>query len=182
MAENASDVQLFAVDLTPTETAEDTISGGVNKTFRPYDQSQQFLIPPSLDDWLPEGHLARFVSDLVEEVLDLGPFLSAYKEVRGYPPYDPRLMLKLLLYGYVTGTRSSRAIERACTDVVAFRWLAANQSPDFRSIARFRRRHLTALRELFGVSLGLCRQAGMVRLGTVALDGTKVRADASRRK
>jgi transposase len=182
MAENASDVQLFAVDLTPTETTEDPVAGGVNKTFRPYDQSQQFLIPPSLDDWLPEGHLARFISDLVDDVLDLEPFLAAYKEPRGFPPYDPRLMLKLLLYGYVTGTRSSRAIERACTDVVAFRWLAANVAPDFRSIARFRRRHLVALRELFGVSLGLCRQTGMVRLGTVALDGTKVRANASRRK
>ena len=182
MAENASDVQLFAVDLTPTETTEDPVAGGVNKTFRHYDQSQQFLIPPSLDEWLPEKHLARFISDLVEDVLDLGPFLAGYKEVRGFPPYDPRLMLKLLLYGYVTGTRSSRAIERACVDVVAFRWLAANQAPDFRSIARFRRRHLVALRELFGVSLGLCREAGMVRLGTVALDGTKVRANASRRK
>jgi transposase len=182
MAENASDVQLFAVDLTPIETDENPLSAGVNKTFRHYDQSQQFLIPPSLDDWLPEGHLARFISDLVEDVLDLGPFLSAFKEARGYPPYDPRLMLKLVLYGYVTGTRSSRAIERACTDVVAFRWLAANAAPDFRSIARFRRRHLVALRELFGVSLGLCRQAGMVALGTVALDGTKVRANASRRK
>jgi transposase len=182
MADDLRDEQLFAVDLTPIETEEDLRSGGVNKTFRHYDQSQQFLIPPSLDDWLPDRHLARFISDLVEEVLDLGPFLAGYKEPRGFPPYDPRLMLKLVLYGYVTGTRASRAIERACTDVVAFRWLAANQAPDFRSIARFRRRHLTALRELFGVSLGLCREAGMVRLGTVALDGTKVRANASRRK
>jgi len=182
MADDLRDEQLFAVDLTPIETEGEPLSGGVNKTFRHYDQSQQFLIPPSLDDWLPEGHLARFISDLVEGVLDLEPFLAGYKEVRGFPPYDPRLMLKLVLYGYVTGTRSSRAIERACTDVVAFRWLTANAAPDFRSIARFRRRHLTALRELFGVSLGLCKQAGMVRLGTVALDGTKVRANASRRK
>src|SRR5487761_2372368 len=182
MADDLRDEQLFAVDLTPIETEGDPLSGGVNKTFRHYDQSQQFLIPPSLDEWLPDGHLARFISDLVENVLDLGPFLTAYKEVRGYPPYDPRLMLKLLLYGYVTGTRSSRAIERACSDVVAFRWLAANVAPDFRSIARFRRRHLVALRALFGVSLGLCKQAGMVRLGTVALNGTKVRANASRRK
>jgi transposase len=182
MADDLFDEQLFAVDLTPIESAEEPGSGGVLKTFRHYDQSQQFLIPPSLDDWLPDGHLARFISDLVEDVLDLGPFLAGYKEARGFPPYDPRLMLKLLLYGYVTGTRSSRAIERACTDVVAFRWLAANAGPDFRSIARFRRRHLVALRELFGVSLGLCREAGMVRLGTVALDGTKVRANASRRK
>jgi transposase len=182
MADDLRDEQLFAVDLTPIATDEEPVAGGVHKTFRHYDQSQQFLIPPSLDDWLPEGHLARFISDLVEDVLDLGPFLAGYKEPRGFPPYDPRLMLKLVLYGYVTGVRSSRAIERACTDVVAFRWLAANAAPDFRSIARFRRRHLVALRELFGVSLGLCREAGMVRLGTVALDGTKVRANASRRK
>ncbi len=182
MADDLVDVQLFAVDLTPIEVVEEPLSGGVNKTFRHYDQSQQFLIPPSLDEWLPENHLARFISDLVENVLDLGPFLASYKEARGFPPYDPRLMLKLVLYGYVTGTRSSRAIERACVDVVAFRWLAANAAPDFRSIARFRRRHLVSLRALFGVSLGLCREAGMVRLGTVALDGTKVRANASRRK
>ncbi|MGH9101085.1 MAG: IS1182 family transposase [Acidimicrobiales bacterium] len=154
----------------------------MNKTFRHYDQSQQFLIPPSLDEWLPENHLARFVSDLVEDVLDLGPFLASYKEVRGFPPYDPRLMLKLLLYGYVTGTRSSRAIERECADSVAFRWLAANATPDYRSIARFRRRHLPALRELFRTSLSCCQGAGMVSLGRVALDGTKVRASASRRK
>src|SRR5665213_3834757 len=182
MADDLRDEQLFTVDLAPIEVEEDPCSGGVNKTFRHYDQSQQSRIPTRLDDWLPEGHLARFISDLVEDVLDLEPFLAGYKEPRGFPPYDPRLMLKLVLYGYVTGVRSSRGIERACTDVVAFRWLAANAAPDFRSIARFRRRHLTALRELFGVSLGLCRQAGMVRLGTVALDGTKVRADASRRK
>jgi transposase len=182
MADSHRDVQLFDADLTPAETGDDARSGGVNKTFRHYDQSQQFLIPPSLNDWLAENHLARFVSDLVEEVLDLGPFLAAYKEARGYPPYDPRLMLKLLIYGYVTGTRSSRGIEKACSDVVAFRWLSANTAPDFRSIARFRRRHLVALRELFQASLGLCKQAGMVRLGRVALDGTKVRANASRRK
>ena len=182
MADDLVDVQLFAVDLTPIEGEHEPGPGGVQKTFRHYDQSQQFLIPPSLDEWLPENHLARFISDLVENVLDLGPFLASYKEPRGFPPYDPRLMLKLVLYGYVTGTRSSRAIERACTDVVAFRWLAANAAPDFRSIARFRRRHLVPLRALFGVSLGLCREAGMVRLGSVALDGTKVRANASRRK
>ena len=182
MVDDHRDEQLFAVDVTPLETEEETPTGGVNKTFRHYDPHQQFLVPPSLDDWLPENHLARFVSDLVEEVIDLEPFLASYKEVRGFPPYDPRLMLKILLYGYSTGVRSSRAIEKACSGDVAFRWLAANEAPDFRSIARFRRRHLTALRELFRTSLLLCKEAGMVRLGTVALDGTKVRANASRRK
>jgi len=154
----------------------------VGKTFRSYDPNQVLLLPPSLDDWLPEGHPARFVSELVDEVLDLGPFVAAHTEVRGAPPYDPRLMLKLVIYGYVSGVRSSRAIERRCHDDVAFRFLAANTAPDFRSVARFRRRHLTALKGLFAQVLGLCEKAGMVRLGRVALDGTKVRANASRRK
>ena len=154
----------------------------VDKTFRPYDPNQVFLLPPSLNDWLPEGHLARFVAELVDEVLDLAPFLAAYTEVRGAPPYDPRLMLKLVIYGYVSGVRSSRAIERRCHDDVAFRFLAANTAPDFRSLSRFRRRHLEALKGLFTQALGLCQKAGMVRLGRVALDGTKVRANASRRK
>lgn len=154
----------------------------MDKTFRAYDPHQVFLLPPSIDDWLPEGHLARFVSELVEDVLDLGPFLAVYTEARGFPPYDPRLMLKLLLYGYTTGVRSSRGIEKRCHDDVAFRFLAANQAPDFRSIARFRRRHLEALAGLFVEVLALCQAAGMVKLGRVALDGSKVRANASRRK
>lgn len=154
----------------------------VDKTFRAYDQHQVLLLPPSLDEWLPEDHLARFVSELVEETVDLEPFLASYTEGRGFPPYDPRLMLKLLIYGYVTGVRSSRRIEKACHDDVAFRFLAANATPDHRSIARFRRRHLPALKGLFLQSLLLCRKAGMVRMGRVALDGSKVRANASRRK
>jgi transposase len=154
----------------------------VDKTFRSYDPHQVLLLPPSLDDWLPEGHLGRLVSELVEEVLDLEPFLAAHTEARGFPPYDPRLMLKLLIYGYTTGVRSSRAIERRCHDDVAFRFLAANAAPDHRTIARFRRRHLDALKGLFVEVLKLCGAAGMVRLGRVALDGSKVRANASRRK
>lgn len=158
------------------------MGGRVDKVFRAYDPGQAFLMPPSLDEWLPEDHLARFVSELVDEVLDLEPFLAAYVEARGFPPYDPRLMLKILIYGYTTGVRSSRRIERRCHDDVAFRFLAANQAPDFRSVARFRRRHLEALEALFVEVLALCREAGMVRLGRVALDGSKVRANASRRK
>jgi transposase len=127
----------------------------VDKTFRAFDPQQLLLLPPSLDDWLPEGHLARFVADLVDHVLDLGPVLADYTEKRGYPPYDPRLMLRLLIYGYTTGVRSSRAVERKCVDDVAFRFLAADQAPDFRSIARFRRRHLDALAGLFLQSLRL---------------------------
>src|SRR5512144_3090285 len=154
----------------------------VEKTFRRYGQDQSFLMPPSLGDWLPEGHLARFVSELVEEVLDLSPFLASYTEARGYPPYDPRLMLKILLYGYTTGVRSSRTVEMRCHDDVAFRFLAANTAPDFRSVARFRKRHLAALEALFTEALTLCRAAGMVTMGRVALDGSKVRANASRHK
>lgn len=139
-------------------------------------------MPPSLNEWLPDGHLARFVAELVDEVLDLGPIVDDYTERRGYPPYDPRLMLRLLIYGYATGVRSSRAMERKCVDDVAFRFLAADQAPDFRSISRFRRRHLDALADLFVQSLHLAQKLGMVKMGRVALDGTKLQANASRHK
>jgi transposase len=154
----------------------------VVKVFRAFDPGQDLLLPPSLDDWLPAEHLARFVAELVDEHLDLSRFREAHTEAKGAPPYDPRLMVRLLLYGYCTGVRSSRRLEAACTDVVAFRWLAAGTAPDFRSIARFRKRHLSALGHLFVQALALCQAAGMVKLGRVALDGTKVRANASRRK
>ncbi|WSD96674.1 IS1182 family transposase [Streptomyces sp. NBC_01474] len=154
----------------------------VDKRFRAFDPHQALLLPPSLDDWLPEGHLARFVADLVDDVLDLGPVLADYTEKRGYPPYDPRLMVRLLIYGYTTGIRSSRAIERKGADDVAFRFLAAGQEPDFRSISRFRRRHLDALADLFTQSLHLAQKLGMVKMGRVALDGTKLQASASKHK
>src|SRR3954454_22326729 len=139
-------------------------------------------MPPSLNEWLPEGHLARFVAELVDEVLDLSAIHASYTEMRGFPPYDPRLMVRLLVYGYSAGVRSSRAIERKCVDDVAFRFLAADCAPDFRSIARFRRRHLDALVDLFGQALQLAQRLGMVKLGRVALDGTKLHANASRHK
>lgn len=154
----------------------------VDKTFRPYNPDQVLLLPPSLDDWLSAEHLARFVAELVDEHLDLSRIHAAYTEGRGAPPFDPRLMVRLLIYGYTTGVRSSRAIERRCVDDVPFRWLAAGAAPDYRSIARFRKRHLSALAQLFLQALTLCQAAGMVRLGRVALDGTKVRANASKRK
>ncbi|MGR8007503.1 IS1182 family transposase [Streptomyces hypolithicus] len=154
----------------------------MDKRFRAFDPHQVLLLPPSLDHWLPEGHLARFVADLVDDVLDLGPVLAGYTEKRGFPPYDPRLMVRLLIYGYTTGIRSSRAIERKCVDDIAFRFLAADQAPDFRSISRFRRRHLDALADLFTQSLHLAQKLGMVRMGRVALDGTKLEASASRHK
>ena len=140
------------------------------------------LLPPSLDDWLAAEHLARFIAELVDEHLDLSRIRAAYTEGRGGPPYDPRLMVRILLYGYTIGVRSSRAIEVKCSDDVAFRWLAAGAGPDYRAIARFRKRHLSALGHLFVQALALCQAAGMVRLGRVALDGTKVRANASKRK
>lgn len=140
------------------------------------------LLPPSLDDWLPEVHLARFVAELVDEVLDLSPVLAGYTDKRGFPPYDPRLMLRLLIYGYTTGVRSSRAIERKCVDDVAFRYLAVGAGPDYRSISRFRRRHLDALADLLTQSLHLAQRLGMVKMGRVALDGTKLQANASKHK
>jgi transposase len=155
---------------------------GEEKTFRPYDPDQVLLLAPVLREWLPEGDLAHFVSDLVETALDLGPVYAAYEEERGYPPYDPRLMLKLLVYGYANGVMSSRKLEAATYRDVAVRMLCADQHPDYRSIARFRARHLEALSELFVQTLRLCRQARLVGLGTLAVDGTKLRANASRHK
>jgi transposase len=116
----------------------------------------------------------------VDEVLDLGPVLADYTDKRGYRPYDPRLMLRLLVYGYTAGLRSSRAIERSCAGDIAFRYLAADQAPDFRSISRFRRRRLNALTDLFTQSLHRAEKLGMVKMGRVALNGTKLEANASK--
>jgi transposase len=151
------------------------------KTFRPYDPDQLLVLPPSLREWLPEDHLVYFVSDLVEQ-LDLSAIYAAYTEERGYPPYHPVLMTKLLLYGYAVGIYSSRKLARECTDDVAFRVLSAGDAPDFRTIAAFRRRHLDALSALFLQVLQLCRQAGLAKLGHVAIDGTKLKANASKHK
>ncbi len=155
---------------------------GDRKAFRSYDPDQVLLMAPVLQEWVPEGDLAHFVSDLVESALDLSLIYAAYEEERGYPPYDPRLMLKLLIYGYANGVASSRKLEAATYRDVAVRMLCAGQHPDYRSIARFRKRHLEALSELFVQALRLCKQARMVGLGTLALDGTKLRANASRHK
>lgn len=124
-----ADDGLFTVDSVAPVFGPKTV---VDKRFRMFDPHQVYLMPPSLDEWLPEEHLARFVADLVDEVLDLGPILASYTEKRGFPPYDPRLMVRLLIYGYTTGVRSSRAVERKCVDDVAFRYLAAGQGPDYR--------------------------------------------------
>jgi transposase len=149
--------------------------------FRPYDLDQ-LILPPDLREWLPEAHLANFIIDVVAG-LDLSPIIKAYDASRGgQPPLDPRLMVGLLLYGYCVGMTSSRKIERATYDSVPFRVIAADQHPDHDTIAEFRRRHLPALAELFVQVLRLCQAAGLVKLGHVALDGTKMRANASRHK
>ena len=139
------------------------------------------LLPPSLEDGLPEGHLARFLSDGVGE-LDLRPIYQSYedKDGRGQAAYQPLLMLKVLFYGYCMGIASSRKIEKATYENVAFRYLSANQHPDHDTLAEFRRRHLTAMAALFVEVLRLCQKAGLVKLGHVALDGTKIKANASR--
>jgi transposase len=151
------------------------------KTFRPYEPDQLLLMPPSLADWVPEDHLARFVADVVAS-LDLRALEEAYTEERGYPPYHPRMMVTLLLYAYCTGVYSSRKIGRQVVDSVAFRFLAAGNTPDFRTISEFRRRHGSALAALFEQVLRLCREAGLVKLGRVAIDGTKIKANASKHK
>lgn len=150
--------------------------------FKSYDIDQRLLLPPDLREWLPEGHLAYFILDLVEE-LDLSEIYASYEGGKGgRPAFDPRMMVALLLYGYCVGVASSRKIEKATYESVPFRVLAAGQHPDHDTIAEFRRRHLKALSGLFVQVLGLCQQAGLVRLGHVALDGTKVRANASKHK
>jgi transposase len=142
-------------------------------------RDQPFLLPPDLRDWLPEGHLAWFILDVVGQ-LDLAPFYRAHRDDgHGHPAYDPKLLLGVLLYGYCLGVRSSRQIERRCQEDIAFRVLAANQTPDHVTIARFRARHETALARFLIESLKLCAAAGMVRVGTVALDGTKLAANAA---
>src|SRR5258706_7291531 len=151
------------------------------KTFRPYDPDQLLLMPPALADWVPEDHLARFVSDVVD-TLDLTAMEEAYPEERGYPPYHPRMMVKVLLYGYCTGVYSSRKLARQLTDSVAFRFLAAGNQPDFRTLSEFRKRHGTALAGLFQQVLRLCRRAGLVTLGQGAVDGTQIKANASKHK
>jgi transposase len=143
------------------------------------DRDQVFLMPPSVREWLPAGHLAWFVLDTVGE-LDLAGFYAAYRaDGHGRPAHDPAVMVALVLYAYAVGERSTRGIERRCVEDVAFRVLAANLAPDHATIARFVVRHQQALAGLFGQVLALCARAGLVRAGTIALDSTKVAADAS---
>ncbi len=153
----------------------------LQKTFRPYDQHTLLLMPPSLTDWIADDGLVAYLNDLVDE-LDLTPLLAAHDEARGKPPYHPALMLKVLLYGYATGVRSSRKLEQRLLSDVNFMFLAGQARPDHKTISEFRRRHLAAFSALFVEVLALCQKAGLVKLGRVALDGTKLKANASKHK
>jgi len=154
----------------------------MSKTFRPYEPDQMFLMPASIREWLPGHHLVYFLSDVVDH-LDLSAIVKPYTdEERGYPPYHPVMMVKVLLYAYCIGVVSSRKIAKRLEEDIAFRVLAANNTPDFRTISDFRKDHLKALSSLFLQVLKLCQKAGLVKLGHVSLDGTKIKANASRHK
>ena len=143
------------------------------------DREQELLLPPSLREWLPEEHLAWFVLDAVGE-MDLAAFYAGYRDDGwGRAAHDPAMMVALFVYAYAIGVRSSRAIERRCHDDVAFRVITANQAPDHATIARFRVRHEAAIAELFGEVLALCARSGLVKVGVVAVDGTKIAAAAT---
>jgi transposase len=152
------------------------------KTFRPWNVEQTWLLPPSVRDFVPDDHPAHFVRDLVRESLDLSAILETYDEERGFPPYHPVMMVALLLYAYSQGVFSSRKIAKGCEERLDFMAVTAMQKPDFRTVNKFRLRHLAALSDLFVQILRLCREAGLARLGHVALDGTKVKANASKHK
>jgi transposase len=155
----------------------------MGKSFRSDDLNQSLLLPPSLHDWLPENHLARFLVDVVE-TLDLSAIHASYDagDGRGQSAYAPAMMVRVLLYGYSTGTYSSRKIQSKTFEDVAFRFLSADEHPDHSTLAEFRKRHLQALAELFTQAVQLCQKAGLVKLGHVAIDGTKLQGNASKHK
>ena len=146
--------------------------------FRPIDRATPFLLPPSVEDWLPKDHLARFVVDIIDQ-LDLSALSRQYRGT-GCAPYHPTVMLGLLIYGYATGVYSSRRIEAATHDSIAFRFIAANEQPDHDSLCTFRKRFLKEIEALFVQVLVIARQMKLLKLGTIALDGTKIHANASR--
>src|ERR671916_2186659 len=160
----------------------ETYESRMSKTYRDWTPHQDHLFPPSPQDWLPEGDLVYFLLDTVA-TLDLTPIFAHYeRELRGQPPFHPRMMVALLLYCYATGTRSSRKIMRRCQVDVACRVIVGEDIPDFRTLSDFRKTHLARLEALFVEVLNLCALAGLARVGTIALDGTKVKANASRHK
>src|SRR5437899_1444585 len=153
----------------------------MGKSYRSYLPDQEFLLPPSLRDWLPENHLVYFVSDVIDD-LNLSAMDVYGDEQRGQPPYDPRMMTKVLVYGYCVGVFSSRRIQQRVTEDIAFRMLAAGNAPNFRTMSDFRKIHLATLEGLFEQVLKIALEAGAMKLGRVALDGTKVKANASKHK
>ena len=154
----------------------------MSKRFLPWDIDQVSLFPPSVSDYVPASHPAHFVRDLVRDELDLDAVYASYDDARGAPAFHPAMMTALLLYAYTQGIYSSRRIARACEDRLDFHAVTASAKPDFRTISEFRKRHLKALSGLFVQVLKLCAEAGLVKLGHVALDGTKIKANASKHK
>src|SRR5438477_7295163 len=154
----------------------------MSKHFRPWNIDQTLLLPPNVRDFVPKDHVSRFIVGLVRESLDLKAIMGSYVSGLGQPPFDPRMMVSLLLHGYASGLYSSRRIARACWERNDFVMIVALDPPDFRTISDFRKRHLKALGGLFGQILHLCETAGLVKLGHVALDGTKIKANASKHK
>ena len=154
----------------------------MSKYFRPWNIDQTLLLPPNVQDFVPKGHVSRFIVELVRESLDLKEIMGSYVSGLGQPPFDPRMMVALLLHGYASGLYSSRRIAKACRERNDFVMIVALDPPDFRTISDFRKRHLKALGALFLQVLKLCETAGLVKLGHVALDGTKIKANASKHK
>jgi len=154
----------------------------MSKTFRPWKIDEPLFLPPVVADFVAEDHLARFVLNLVRDEIDLAAIVGSYNSDRGQPPFHPVMMTALLLYSYCCGVYSSRRIAKACRERVDFMSIVALDAPDFRTVAEFRRRHLKALSGLFIQVLHLCERAGLVKLGHVALDGTKIKANASKHK
>jgi len=156
----------------------------MGQRFEPYDPKQSLLFPPSLDDWLPDDHQARFISETVDQ-LDLCAFRAKYRERkdgRGQLAYDPRMMLKVLIYAYSVGIFSSRKIAAGLQDLVALRYLAAGNAPSHRTISRFRQEHIDRFKGIFVQVVRVAAQAGLVKMGTLAIDGTKLKANASKHK
>ena len=154
----------------------------MSKYFRPWNIDQTLLLPASVQDFVPKGHVSRFIVELVRESLDLKEITGSYVSGFGQPPFDPRMMVALLLHSYASGLYSSRRIAKACRERNDFVMIVALDAPDFRTISDFRKRHLKALGALFLQVLKLCETAGLVKLGHVALDGTKIKANASKHK
>ena len=154
----------------------------MSKKFREWNIEQEFLLPPSVKDFVPAGHISHFIRDLVVEELDLRVIMNDYTEERGYPPYDPVMMTALLLYSYTQGVYSSRRIARGCEERLDYKAVSGMSCPDFRTLAKFRKRHIEALGSLFLQVLHLCEAAKLVKLGHVALDGTRIKANAAQSK